>query len=388
MLFSVAKGKRLLGFRRSPQSGRRLIDERVNSPFWKERQLCLSAIWPSKRPGRPIKSKKCSTAAGLYLEVAPSGGKLWRLKYRFGGKEKLLALGPYPLVGLKEAREKRDAAKKLLLDHQDPGEVKRAQKLATVYGVEESFEYVAREWIEHNSRTWVESHSSRIARRLEQYVFPWIGKRRVSQITAPELLSVVRQLEKRGTIETAHRVFALCGQVLRYAVAAGRAERDITPDLRGALTPVKETHLASITEPREIGRLLAAIDAYDGFPVTRYALLLAPLVFLRPGEFRKGEWKEIDFEEAEWRIPAHRMKMKIKHIVPLSRQALEILTELRQLTGTGTYMFPGARSNSRPMSDATVLNALGACWGSTYSPAGIFNGNLKNNWVRAYHFII
>lgn len=304
------------------------------------------------------KKQKMFDGGGLYLEIAPSGGKLWRMKYRFGGKEKLLSFGPYPLLSLKDAREKRDAAKKLLLDHQDPGEVKRAQKLAAVYGGDESFEYVAREWIENNSRTWVESHSARIARRLEKYVYPWIGKRKVSQITAPELLSLVRQLEKRGTIETAHRVFALCGQVLRYAVATGRAERDITPDLRGALIPAKEKHLASITEPREIGKLLLAIDHYDGFPVTRYALLLAPLVFLRPGELRKGEWKEIDFDEAEWRIPAHRMKMNIKHIVPLSRQALEILTELRQLTGDGVYMFPGARSNSRPMSDATVLNAL------------------------------
>jgi len=304
------------------------------------------------------KKQKMFDGGGLYLEVAPSGGKLWRLKYRFGGKEKLLSLGPYPTISLKDAREKREAAKRLLLDHQDPGEVKKAQKLAAVYGGEDSFEYVAREWIENNSRTWVESHTARLARRLEQYVFPWIGKRKVSQITAPELLSLVRQLEKRGTVETAHRVFACCGQIFRYAVATGRTERDITGDLRGALTPVRETHLASITDPREIGKLLDSIDAYDGFPVTRLALLLAPLVFVRPVELRKAEWKEFDFDEAEWRIPPERMKMKVKHIVPLSRQALDILLELHKLTGKSRYLFPGARTNSRPMSDATLINAL------------------------------
>jgi len=304
------------------------------------------------------KKQKLFDGGGLYLEVAPSGGKLWRLKYRFGGKEKLLSLGPYPLISLKDAREKRDAAKRLLLESKDPGEVKKIQKMAAIYGGEDSFECVAREWIESRSRTWVESHSIRLIRRLEQYAFPWIGKRKVNQITPPELLSVVRQLEKRGTIETAHRVFACCGQVLRYAVATGRTDRDITIDLRGALTPVKEKHLASITDPREIGKLLTAIDAYDGFPVTRYALLLAPLVFVRPVELRKAEWKEFNFDEAEWRIPPERMKMKVKHIVPLSRQALEILLELRKVTGKGRYLFPGARTNNRPMSDATLINAL------------------------------
>jgi len=304
------------------------------------------------------KKQKMFDGGGLYLEVAPSGGKLWRFKYRFGGKEKLLSLGPYPLISLKDAREKRDAAKRLLLESQDPGEIKKAQKLAAVYGGEDSFEYVAREWIENNSRTWVESHTVRLARRLEQYVFPWIGKRKVNQITAPELLSLVRQLEKRGTLETAHRVFACCGQIFRYAVATGRTERDITPDLRGALTPVREKHLASITDPREIGKLLDSIDAYDGFPVTRFALLLAPLVFVRPVELRKAEWKEFDFDEAEWRIPPERMKMKVKHIVPLSRQALAILADLHKLTGKSRYLFPGARTNSRPMSDATLINAL------------------------------
>jgi len=304
------------------------------------------------------KKQKMFDGGGLYLEVAPSGGKLWRLKYRFGGKEKLLSLGPYPTISLKDAREKREAAKRLLLDHQDPGEVKKARKLAAVYGGEDSFEYVAREWIENNSRTWVESHTARLVRRLEQYVFPWIGKRKVSQITPPELLSLVRQLEKRGTVETAHRVFACCGQIFRYAVATGRTERDITGDLRGALTPVREKHLASITDPREIGKLLDSIDAYDGFPITRLALLLAPLVFVRPVELRKAEWKEFDFDEAEWRIPPERMKMKVKHIVPLSRQALDILLELHKLTGKSRYLFPGARTNSRPMSDATLINAL------------------------------
>ena len=271
------------------------------------------------------KQQKLFDGGGLFLEVNVSGSKLWRMKYRFGGKEKLLSIGPYPLISLKDARDKRDDAKRLILDGQDPSEVKKAKKLTAIYGGEDSFESVAREWIDHNSAVWVESHKVRILRRLESYVFPWIGKRTIGQLTHPELLSVVRKLEDRGVVETAHRVMAVCGQILRYAVATGRADRDITTDLRGALKPVKEKHLASITEPKQIGRLLLAIDSYDGYPVTSYALLLAPLVVVRPVELRKAEWKEINFEESEWRIPPERMKMRVKHIVPLSQQALDIL---------------------------------------------------------------
>ena len=245
--------------------------------------LAIKKVQPTE------KKQKLFDGGGLFLEVNISGSKLWRMKYRFGGEDSCCP--SYPLISLKDARDKRDDAKRLILDGQDPSEVKKAKKLTAIYGGEDSFESVSREWIDHNSAVWVENHKVRILRRLESYVFPWIGKRTIGQLTHPELLSVARELEDRGVIETTHRVMSVCGQILRSAVATGRADRDITTDLRGALKTVKEKHLASITEPKQIGRLLLAIDSYDDYPVTRYVLLLALLVFVRPVELRKAEWQ-------------------------------------------------------------------------------------------------
>jgi integrase len=310
------------------------------------------------------KTVKHFDGGGLYLEVNPSGGKWWRWKYRFGGKEKRLSFGVYPDVSLKAARDKRDAARRQLAAGIDPSEARKAEKLAQAG--EGSFEVLAREWHGKFSPGWVASHGDRILRRLEKDVFPWLGKRAIAEIKASELLAVMRRIESRGALETAHRTMQNCGQVFRYAVATGRAERDPTGDLRGALPAPKEKHHASIIDPKRIGELLRAMDTYEGFFATKCALRLSPLVFVRPGELRKAQWPEIDLDKAEWRIPAERMKMREQHIVPLSRQAVVILRELEPLTnraipakpGAPLYVFPGAHSRERPMSENAVLAAL------------------------------
>ncbi|MDP1845501.1 MAG: site-specific integrase, partial [Candidatus Moranbacteria bacterium] len=219
-------------------------------------------------------------------------------------------------------------------------------------------EAVAREWFKKMSTVWVPRHAETIIRRLESYVFPQLGQRPINEVTAPELLAMLRKLEAQGTVETAHRVKQICGQVFRYAIATGRTDRDPAADLRGALTPAKPKRMASITDPKGAAGLLRAIDGYHGSFVTACALKLAPLVFVRPGELRQAEWSEIDLEAAEWRIPADKMKMKSPHIVPLSRQAIDILREIHQLTGNGKYVFPSLRTGSRPMSNNTVNAAL------------------------------
>lgn len=304
------------------------------------------------------KPYKMGDAGGLYLEVAPSGGKWWRLKYRHGGKEKRLSLGVYPDVSLKDARQRRDDARKLLANDIDPAENRKATKAAKVERAGNSFEVIAREWYAKNSPSWAENHGKRIIQRFERDLFPWIGGRPIAEITAPELLAVLRRIEARGAVETAHRAHQNCGQVFRYAIATGRAERDPSPDLKGALPPVKQTHLAAITDPKEIGALLRAMDNYQGQFVTKCALRLAPLVFVRPGELRNAEWAEFDLDKAEWNIPAERMKMREPHLVPLSAQAVAILRELHPLTGDGRYLFPSARTSGRPMSDNAILSAL------------------------------
>ena len=297
-------------------------------------------------------------AGGLYLEISPSGGKWWRFKYRFGEKEKRLSLGVYPEVSLKAARAKRDDARRLLADGIDPSEHRQQSKSALTAKSVNSFEAIAREWFAKFSENWVDTHSSKIIRRLERDLFPWLGARPINSITAPELLSALRRIESRGALETAHRAMQNCGQVFRYAVATGRAERDPIGDLRGALPPVKEKHHASIRDPKAIGALLRAIDGYEGSLITKCALRLAPLLFVRPGELRKAEWTEFNLDAAEWRIPAERMKMREQHIVPLSTQAVAILRELHALTGARRYVFPGARTNGRPMSENTVNAGL------------------------------
>jgi integrase len=302
------------------------------------------------------KPAKLFDERGLFLLVTPAGGKLWRFKYRFEAKEKLLALGGYPDVSLKGARDRREGARKLLADGIDPGANKKAVKAAKSSAATNSFEVVAREWYQKFSAGWVPSHGERIIRRLERDIFPWIGTRPVGEILAPELLEVIQRIESRGAIETAHRALSNCGQVFRYAVATSRASRDPSGDLRGALAPPQATHFAAVTDPSKVGALLRAFDGYAGtFPVI-CALRLAPLVFVRPGELRKAAWNDIDLGAAEWRFAV--TKTSTDHIVPLSTQAVTILTELRALTGDGTYVFPGGRTTTRPMSDNAILAAM------------------------------
>lgn len=306
------------------------------------------------KPGE--KPVKLFDERGLYLELSPAGGKWWRLKYRFNGKEKRLSLGVYPDVSLKEARDRRDTARKLLADGIDPSENRKAQKSAQVDRVANSFEVVTREWFAKYSTRWAVKHSERILHRFERDIFPWIGGRPIADITAPELLTVVRRIESRGALETAHRALGNCGQVFRYAVATGRAERDPTVDLRGALPPTKSEHFAATTEPTQVAELLRALEGYEGTFTVQCALRLAPLVFVRPGELRKAEWADIDLDAAEWRFIV--AKTNTPHIVPLSRQAVEILRELHPLTGQGRFVFPSARSYARPMSDNAILAAM------------------------------
>jgi len=305
-----------------------------------------------------VKTLRLSDGRGLYLEISPTGGKWWRFKYRLAGKEKRISLGVYPDVPLAAAREKREEARRQVAAGIEPGEQCKAAKVAVVQSTENTFEAIAREWFEMFSKPWASSHANKIIRRLELNIFPWVGARPVKAITAPELLAVLRKIESRGANETAHRALQVCGRVFRFAVATGRPERDPSRDLSGALPPTLEKHLASITDPQEVGALLRAIDGYQGAWITRCALRLAPLVFVRPGELRQAQWVEFDFENSEWRIPAPRMKMREQHIVPLSTQAIAVLRDLQPLTGRFPFAFPSVRSRFRPMSENTVNAAL------------------------------
>jgi integrase len=305
---------------------------------------------PSEKP------LKLFDGHGLFLLVTPQGGRHWRFKFRFGGKEKLLGMGTYPDIPLAVARQRRDEARTQVAQGIDPGAVRKAQKQAAA--TVETFEAVAREWFTRFAPTWAATYATPIMSRMTRDLFPWIGTRPIAEITAPELLAVLRRVESRGALESAHRVRMIAGMVFRYAVATGRAERDPSGDLRGALPQPVEKHLAAITDPKAVGPLLRDIDAYPGYFATRCALQLAPLFFVRPGELRHAEWPEIDLAEGSWNIPAHKMKTKQPHLVPLCRQAVEILTELKQLTGGARYVFPSLRSSARPMSENTVLVAL------------------------------
>lgn len=310
-----------------------------------------------KADGTPTsKAYRVTDEKGLYLEVKPTGSKLWRFKYRFEGKEKLLSVGAYPDVSLKQARERRDDLRKQVADGIDPSDARKAEKLSKAG--QESFEAVTREWHQKHKHNWSAEHAERTLTRFEKNVFPWLGTKKVNDINAPELLAVLRRIEHRGALDTAHRTHQQCGQVFRYAVATGRAERDPSADLKGALPPAKTKHHASLTDPKQIGELLRAISSYSGYFPTQCALRLAPLVFVRPKELRSAEWSEFDLDKAEWRIPSEKMKMGVLHIVPLSTQALAILEELKPLTGSGKYLFPSNRTASRPMSDNTVNGAL------------------------------
>jgi integrase len=310
------------------------------------------------KPGE--KPVKLFDEKGLFLLVTPTGKKWWRLKYRFAGKEKLISLGVYLDTGVKAARSKRDEARKLLANGIDPGEHRKMTRNLRAEAAANSFEVVAREWFSKYSPNWAPSHSNKIIRRLERELFPLLGKRPISEITAPELLRVLHTTERRGVLETAHRAKQNCGQVFRYAIATGRAERDPSAELRGALAPWKPEHYATLTNPKEVGQLLRAIDGYQGSPVTRVAMQVAPLVFVRPGELRRAEWRELDLDEGLWHIPAEKMKGRQPHIVPLSTQAMRLLREIQMLTGNGQYVFPGARTRKKPMSENAINAALRA----------------------------
>ncbi|WP_028081319.1 tyrosine-type recombinase/integrase [Solimonas soli] len=311
---------------------------------------------------RPYKSTR---DGGLYVVVMPTGSKLWRFGYSFSGREKQISLGPYPDVPLALARERRDEARRLLAAGIDPSAERREARAAVAAATINTFEAVAREWLAKQRHLARATHDkARIM--LEQMAFPWIGGRPIGEITAPELLAVVRRVEERGRIETAQRLKQRCGQIFRYAIATGRAERDPSADLRGALATAKVRHRAAITEPDRFAKLLRDLDGYSGSFVVACALRLAPLLFVRPGELRHAEWSEIDLSAAEWRIPASKMKMRTEHVVPLSEQAVAILRELQPLTGHGLdlrpdaprYVFPSSRSRLRPMSENTVNAAL------------------------------
>jgi integrase len=295
---------------------------------------------------------------GLYLEVTPPGGKLWRLKYRFGGKEKRLSIGPYPEISLKQAREARDAARTQLAHGVDPSSHKKSQKAAEAKSTDSAFETIALKWHAGQSRVWSTIHSKNVLDRLARNVFPYVGSKSIADITVPELLSLLRRIEGRGAHETAHRVLGNIGEVYRYAIASGITERNIALDLKGALQPVQKKHLAAVTEPKRVGELLRMIDTYSGTLTVQCALKLAPLVFARPGELRTALWQDIDFEDREWRYVVS--KTETQHIVPLSTQAIGILEALHPLTNRSIYVFPNARSRHRPMSNNAVLSALRA----------------------------
>ncbi|MCO7500284.1 tyrosine-type recombinase/integrase [Stenotrophomonas maltophilia] len=303
------------------------------------------------------KPYKLAAGAGLYLQVMPNGNRYWRMKYRHAGKEKLLSIGVYPEVTLKEACDKRDAARAQLRDGKDPSEEKQLGKLKAQLSADGRFGAVALEWLETRGDL-AESTRSKAKWMLETYAFPWLGKRAIEEISTAEVLSVLRRLEAQDKIESTQRLRQICGQVFRYAVATGRLDRDPTAALRGALKTAKNRHYASITDPAKIGELLRAIDGYTGQLTTLCALKFAPLVFTRPGELRKAEWSEIDFEAGQWCIPAEKMKMGLAHIVPLSRQALAVLRELHPVTSKSRYIFPSVRSLRDPMSENTVNAAL------------------------------
>ena len=302
------------------------------------------------------KVQRHTDGGGMYLEVSPAGGKWWRWKYRFGGKEKRLSFGIYPDVGLAEARGRRDAARKLLAAGIDPGEQRKAEKAATADRAGNTFGAVAREWWAKREKEIVPGTAKREHRLLETYLLPYVGQMPIADISAPALLAALRKPEAAGKIETAHRARSLAGQVFRYAIATGRAVRNPAADLIGALATPKGEHFASVTEPAEMAPLLRALYGYEGTPVVMAALKLAPLVFVRPGELRRARWDDIDLDGGEWRYTAS--KTGQPHVVPLATQAVAILRELRPLTGRGEYVFPSMRGKGRPMSDAAINAAM------------------------------
>ena len=321
---------------------------------------CKNASCPADKP-----RARLADSGGLYLEVSPTGSRRWFWKYRKASKEGRMALGGYPTVGLTAARKARDAAKLAKADGRDPVQARKVEKLKSVNPAGDSFKIVALEWYEKQEPHWSEAHATRSKRQLERDLFPWLGARRLQDIEAVELLATLRKVEQRGAIETADRGLMLARQVWRYGVATGRVQRDITADLKGALSPYRGKHFAAITEPVKLGELIRAIRSYKGGPIVRAALQLAPMLFQRPGELRAAAWAEVDLDAALWTIPAARMKRGKDgkehgdpHLVPLPRQAVEVLRGLHGYTGHGVMVFPGERSHERPISENSVRTAL------------------------------
>lgn len=317
---------------------------------------------PKVKAAKPRqKAYRLFDGRGLYIEITPSGGRLWRFKYRIAGKEKRLALGAYPEVTLVQARRDCDDARRQLRNGEDPSAMRRQERVAKVeaeVAAGRTFKAVATEWLEKNRPRWSAGHVGTIEDRLQANIYPWLGERPIAAIESPEIRQCIIRIEDRGAPEVARRVLQIVGQVFAYAVLRGIATRNPAADLRGLVPPSPEKHHASITDPKLIGALLRAIDGYQGSFITRCALKLAPLVFVRPGELRHAEWSEFDLDVAEWRIPAEKMKARVVHIVPLSVQAVAVLEELRPLTGRGKFLFPSVRTASRPMSENTVTGAL------------------------------
>ncbi|CAJ3334825.1 MULTISPECIES: tyrosine-type recombinase/integrase [Burkholderia] len=315
--------------------------------------LTDTAIRNAKPADKPV---RLFDGGGLYLEIAPSGGKWWRLKYRFGGKEKRYSLGVYPEVTLATARKKRDEAREKLAAGIDPGEAKKAEKRASLLAAAHSFEVVARGWMDERKTTVEPAQHAKTLARMENDVFPWLGKRPIAEIDAPEILVVLKRVDGRGARFTAHRIRSEISRVFRYGIKEGHCKADPARDLVDAIPPAQTTHFASITEPEKVGEMLRAFDGFTGtFPVL-CALKLAPMLFVRPGELRKAEWAQFDLDKGEWRYFVN--KTKTDHLVPLAAQAVTILRELHALTGEGVYVFPGARDRNRPMSEAAINAAL------------------------------
>ena len=310
------------------------------------------------RNARPsAKNRKISAENGLYLEVTPTGRKYWRLKYRFAGVEKRLAIGVYPEISIKRAREIRDDARQKLRNGIDPSAEKKALKQQLVINAENSFKAITLEWHEKRKHLWSEKHAKKILRRFELSVFPVLGNSPVNKITAPDLLAFLRTIESKGTLFTAHRLHQTIGQILRYAIVTGRAERDVSADLRGALPPAKTQGYAHLKE-NELPELLQRIEKYDGDIQTKIGLKLLLLTFVRTIELRGAKWEEINFDKAEWRIPAERMKMREIHIVPLSEQVLRLFEQLKNITGNYEHILPHRTNPKSCMSENTLLYAL------------------------------
>ena len=312
------------------------------------------AIKSAKSKG---KSYKISDGDGMFLLVHTNGSKYWRMKYYFASKEKILALGVYPDVSLADARERRAEARKTLAAGSDPGEAKKEAKRLTILNAENSFEAIAREWHEKQCHLWTPKYTVKVLRRMEADIFPKLGSRPIADIKAPELLSVIREIEKRGAMYTAHRAIELCGKVFAYAIVTGRAERNPAADLRGAIKPAKAKHF-SYLKADELPEFLQKLETYEGHIQTKLALKMLVLTFVRTVELRGAKWSEVDFEKAEWRIPAERMKMREQHIVPLSKQVLAILRELQPISGHWQHVFPNQQKPMGHMSENTLLYAL------------------------------